>query len=205
VITQTLAGEKEAGRKPSRYERDSSGDAFKGSKFVLEDVVERGNATTVDERWLEHGRSVVGLRKRKRRHVEHSTVDLGVRRNEARVLLIYDTKNVDTGLKRSRLDSDLKGREYVGGTDVGGHVFLEEDGSVGGHGRRRTSHMNAYYLTSGLVDVDGSAHAFFVLDTAKSEVSFKGPIGVVHGDRVRSDLPGRGDVGLNGRGSGVGN
>jgi hypothetical protein len=186
-------------------ERDSSRNTFKGSELVLENVVERRNATAIDERGLEHGGSVVSLRKGERRHVEHSAVDLGISGDEAGVLLIHDAKNMNTGLKRGGLDCNFKRGEYVGRTYVGGNVFLKKDSGIGSHGRRRTSHVDAYYLTSCLVDVDGAAHTFFVLDAAESEVGFKRPIGVVHWDHVGGDLPGRSDVGLNRRGSGVSN
>jgi len=111
------------------------------------------------------------------------------------------TKDVDAGLERSRFDSNVKRSDDVETADVWGNVLFEENGGVGGHGRRGAAHVNAHDLTRGLVNVDGTAHAFLVVDAAESKIGIKTAVGVIHGNDVRGKLPRRGYVGLDGRGN----
>jgi hypothetical protein len=63
--------------------------------------------------------------------------------------------------------------------------------------------VDAHDLTRGLVDVNGAAHAFLIVDTTESEISVKTTVGIVDGNDVWGKLPRRGYVCLNRGGDGV--
>jgi hypothetical protein len=115
-------------------ERDSSGNSVLGTEFISKDVVDGGNANTVHERWGEHSRKVFGFGERKRRNVEHGPAKLGLRGEEASVLLSNLAKDVDAGLKRGGFDGNVEGGNDVEAADMGSNVLLEEDGGIGSHG-----------------------------------------------------------------------